>query len=217
MNKLRAFSTQATPVFTDFRIGAPAIARATEALGPFAHAATPALTSLGDAAQQSQQPIVQSDPILRKVRDLAQKAGPGATSLAKLLSSLRKTGGYKKLTSFLYNSVGSINGFDQFGHILRAQPPDHGVYDPRRVRPSSAARRAGARARHPPRRRRRLRPESWGRGISEPCRSRAIRRSSRGPGRPRRRHGGPRGPGGARPPRYEPRPRSARRATCSTR
>jgi phospholipid/cholesterol/gamma-HCH transport system substrate-binding protein len=121
MNKLRAFSTQATPVFTDFRIGAPAIARATEALGPFAHAATPALTSLGDAAQQSQQPIVQSDPILRKVRDLAQKAGPGAASLAKLLSSLRKTGGYKKLTSFIYNTVGSINGFDQFGHFLRAQ------------------------------------------------------------------------------------------------
>jgi phospholipid/cholesterol/gamma-HCH transport system substrate-binding protein len=121
MNKLRGFSTQATPVFAELRAGAPAIARATQALGPFAHAATPALTSLGDAAQQSQQPIVKSDPILRKTRDLARKAAPGAKSLAKLLSSLRKTGGYKHLTSFLYNTVGSVNGFDQFGHFLRAQ------------------------------------------------------------------------------------------------
>jgi ABC-type transporter Mla subunit MlaD len=121
LTKLKAFSDQATPVFADFRAGAPAIARATRALGPFAHAATPALTSLGDAAQQSQQPIVNSDPILRKIRDLAQKAGPGAKSLATLLRSLRKTGGYKKLTSFLYNTVGTINGFDQYGHFLRAQ------------------------------------------------------------------------------------------------
>jgi phospholipid/cholesterol/gamma-HCH transport system substrate-binding protein len=120
MVKLRAFSTQATPVFADFRAGAPAIARATKALGPFAHAATPALVTLGSAAQQSQGPIVKSDPILRKTRDLAQKAAPGAKSLARLLASLRKTDGFKKLTSFLFNTVGSINGFDQYGHFLRA-------------------------------------------------------------------------------------------------
>jgi len=121
LTQLKAFSDQATPVFAEFRAGAPAIARATRALGPFAHAATPALTSLGNAAEQSQRAIVQSDPILRKTRDLAQKAAPGAKSLASLLRSLKKTGGYKKLTSFLYNSVGSVNGFDQFGHFLRAQ------------------------------------------------------------------------------------------------
>jgi ABC-type transporter Mla subunit MlaD len=121
MIKLRAFSTQATPLFADFRAGAPAITRATRALGPFARAATPALVTLGEAAQKSQHPIVQSDPILRKTRDLARKAAPGATSLASLLRSLRKTGGFKRLMSFLYNSVGSINGFDQYGHFLRAQ------------------------------------------------------------------------------------------------
>ena len=120
LSKLRSFSDAATPVFADLRAGAPAITRATKALGPFSHAATPALTSLGNAAQQSQRPLVSSDPILRKVRDLSRKAAPGAQSLATLLRSLRKTGGFEKLMSFFYFSVGSVNGFDQYGHFLRA-------------------------------------------------------------------------------------------------
>jgi hypothetical protein len=120
MAKLDAFSEQATPVFAEFRDGASAIARSTEALGPFAAATKPALTSLGDAAQQAQQPFVNSDPILRKVRDLAQSSAPGAKSLARLLASLRKTGGYKHLMSFFFNTTGGINGFDQYGHFLRA-------------------------------------------------------------------------------------------------
>jgi len=121
MAKLKEFSDQATPVFSEFRTGAPAIARATEALGPFAHAATPSLTSLGTAAAKSQQPLVGSDPIIRKVRNFAQKAAPGAKSLNTLLASLRKTQGYKQLTKFLFNTTGGINGFDKFGNFLRAQ------------------------------------------------------------------------------------------------
>ena len=78
MAKLRGFSDQATPVFAEFRAGGPAIARATRALGPFAHASEPALISLGTAAAESKQPLVNSDPILRDVRDLAEKAAPGA-------------------------------------------------------------------------------------------------------------------------------------------
>ncbi len=120
MAELQRFATQATPVFADLRVSAPAITRSTEALGPFAHAATPALTTLGTAAKASQRPIVQSDPILRKVRNLAQTTKPGAKSLARLLISLKETGGFKKLTDFLYNTTGGINGFDQYGHFLRA-------------------------------------------------------------------------------------------------
>jgi phospholipid/cholesterol/gamma-HCH transport system substrate-binding protein len=120
MAKLKEFSDQATPVFSEFRTGAPAIARATEALGPFAHASTPALTSLGTAAAKSQEPLVKSTPIIRKVRKLADKAGPGAKSLTTLLASLRETEGYKQLMKFLFNTTGGINGFDKFGHFLRA-------------------------------------------------------------------------------------------------
>jgi phospholipid/cholesterol/gamma-HCH transport system substrate-binding protein len=120
MTKLRAFSEQATPVFSEFRSGAPAIARATRALGPFAQAAKPSLITLGTAAQESQQPLVNSTPILRKVGKLAKKSAPGAESLDSLLKSLRKTDGTKFLMHFIYNATGVVNGYDQYGHFLRA-------------------------------------------------------------------------------------------------
>lgn len=120
MVQLKRFADQARPTFADFAEAAPSITRSTKALGPFAHAATPSLISLGDAAAQSAQPIVNSDPILVKIRNLAQEARPGVKSLNSLLSSLRISGGYKKLMSLVYNSAGAINGFDQFGRFLRA-------------------------------------------------------------------------------------------------
>jgi ABC-type transporter Mla subunit MlaD len=121
MAKLADFSDQATPVFAQFRAGGPAIARATRALGPFAEATEPSLTSLGDAAEESQQPLVNSDPILRNARDLARRAAPGAKGLARVLRNLRQTGFHRQFTRLLYNTTGAINGYDDFGHFLRAQ------------------------------------------------------------------------------------------------
>jgi ABC-type transporter Mla subunit MlaD len=120
MAKLGDFSDQATPVFAQFRAGGPAIARATRALGPFADATEPSLTSLGTAAEQSRQPLLNADPILRGARDLARKAGPGAKSLGRLIASLRETGFHRQFTRFLFNTTGGINGYDQYGHFLRA-------------------------------------------------------------------------------------------------
>src|SRR3954467_15856775 len=120
MVQRQRFSKQAAPTFADFAEAAPNITRSTEALGPFAKASTPALRSLGDAAQKSQQPIVKSDPTLVKIRNLAEKAPPAATNLTRLLSTFRKTHGYKHLMHLLYFTTGSINGYDKFGHFLRA-------------------------------------------------------------------------------------------------
>jgi phospholipid/cholesterol/gamma-HCH transport system substrate-binding protein len=120
MVQLKRFADQATPTFADFAEAAPNITRSTEALGPFAQAATPALTTLGEAAQKSTEPIVRSDPTLVKIRNLARRAPPAATNLSKLLSTFRKTGGYKHLMHLIYFTTGSINGYDQYGHFLRA-------------------------------------------------------------------------------------------------
>ncbi len=120
MAKLKQFSDQARPVFAEFGAGAPAITRSTKALGPFAHAATPALTTLGTAAQESRKPLVASDTTIRKIRDLAKKAAPGTKRLGGLLASLRKTGGWRFLMHFLFNTTGGVNGYDKYGHFLRA-------------------------------------------------------------------------------------------------
>ncbi len=120
MAKLRGFSDQATPVFAEFRDGGPAIARATRALGPFADATEPALTSLGTAAEQSRQPLLDSVPTLRDARELAQAAAPGARRLAGVLANLRQTGFHENLMKLLFNTTNAINGYDQYGHFLRA-------------------------------------------------------------------------------------------------
>ena len=120
MVQLQHFANQAAPTFADFADAAPNITRSTKALGPFAHAATPALLSLGTASQAAQQPLVNSDPTLKKIRDLARAAPGGADSLHKLLQTLRATGGNQDLMKLLYFTNGGINGFDQFGHFLRA-------------------------------------------------------------------------------------------------
>jgi hypothetical protein len=120
MVQLKRFADQARPTFADFAEAAPNITRSTKALGPFAHASTPALLTLGEAAQKSTQPIVNSDPTLVKIRNLARKAPPAARGLHQLLASLRESGGNKELMKLLYFTNGGINGFDKFGHFLRA-------------------------------------------------------------------------------------------------
>jgi hypothetical protein len=56
---------------------------------------------------------------VRQIRDLARRAARPSTNLNRLTSSLRRTGGFEDLMSFLYNTTGAFNGFDRFGHYQR--------------------------------------------------------------------------------------------------
>jgi hypothetical protein len=91
--------------------------------------------TLGDAAEESQDDIVASDPVIKDVRDLSKSAKPGANQLDKLLGSLDKklcvqrnlgtgectstTTGLRSLMDFIFNTSATLNGFDSFGHYLR--------------------------------------------------------------------------------------------------
>jgi phospholipid/cholesterol/gamma-HCH transport system substrate-binding protein len=121
MRRLRGFSDQATPVFSDLGGAAPSIAGATRALGPLANAATPALRSLGNAAEQAGPDIKASDPVIKDIRGLADASERPAKNLSALLRSLRRTGGYDEFLKTVLNLSGSFNTFDQFGHLFRTQ------------------------------------------------------------------------------------------------
>jgi ABC-type transporter Mla subunit MlaD len=120
MGSLRRFSDQATPTVTALGDAAPAITRATEALGPFSEAGIPALRTLGNAAEKSGPDLVASDPLIKDLGRLGKETKPAAKGLAELLGSLERTGGYRRLLEFVFFSGAGINGFDQFGHFLRA-------------------------------------------------------------------------------------------------
>jgi len=129
MVELRAFSEQATPVFGDLREAAPSLTRASEALVPFSNAGVPAFVSLGNAAEKTGPPLRASDPVIRQTRNLAQDAAPATRELARLLSTMRKTGGFQGLMETIFGLGGTLNVFDQFGHFTRAEIPTNVCFD----------------------------------------------------------------------------------------
>lgn len=120
MRDLRGLSDQATPVTADFGRAAPSLTAASRQLAPFATSTNIALRSLGRAAETAGPLLVQADPTIRKVRDLAKSGSRPFTDLGRLTKSLRRTKGFERLMDFIYFTTGSINGFDQYGHFLRA-------------------------------------------------------------------------------------------------
>jgi phospholipid/cholesterol/gamma-HCH transport system substrate-binding protein len=121
MVQLRSFSDQAQPVLAQLGGAAPTLTRLTRQTAPFASAANRSLVSLGDAASRSQAPLLEADPVVVDLRDLARQAASPSQNLNRLLGSLNRTNGFKDLLHFLFNTAGSTNAFDQYGHILRTQ------------------------------------------------------------------------------------------------
>jgi phospholipid/cholesterol/gamma-HCH transport system substrate-binding protein len=121
MRELQGFSDAATPVFEDFGTAAPSLTDATRTLAPFSEALTVSLRSLGAAGEASGPLFREADPVVRKARDLAKSGVLPTNELAKLFTSLRKTGGWDGLVELIYNSTASLNGFDQYGHFGRTR------------------------------------------------------------------------------------------------
>jgi len=120
MERLGGLADQFTPVLADLHSQAPSINRFVEQLGPFATAGTPALKSLGDTADVARPALVKSKPLIEQTGQLAKTAKPVVNNLADLTTSLRDTGGFEQLMDWIYYQVAAINGYDEYGHYLRA-------------------------------------------------------------------------------------------------
>ena len=120
MVRLGAFADQATPVFTDLGAQAANINTLVTQLGPFANAARPAFRTLGQAADIGGPALQKADPTIRELGRFAIAAKPLAANTAAILDSVEKGGGIERLMDYLFYQVAAVNGFDQFGHYLRA-------------------------------------------------------------------------------------------------
>jgi ABC-type transporter Mla subunit MlaD len=121
MVRLGALSDEMSPVLEDLGAQAPAINRFIIALGPFSKSATPSLTTLGDASVPGRKALVAAKPIAQDLKTFGTEVKPLASNLSSLLTSFRDTGGIERLMDFLFYQVAAINGFDSYGHYLRAQ------------------------------------------------------------------------------------------------
>jgi hypothetical protein len=121
MIRLGALSDEMSPVLEDLGAQAPAINRFIISLGPFSKSATPSLVTLGDASVPGRKALVAAKPIAGDLKTFGQQVKPLSTNLSALLTSLRDTGGIERLMDYLFYQVAAINGFDSYGHYLRAQ------------------------------------------------------------------------------------------------
>jgi virulence factor Mce-like protein len=120
MTRLGSFSDEFRPVLADLQAAAPSVNRMFRELGPFSQAGIPALRSLGEAADVGRPALLASKPIIDDLRRLTEQGAPVAKDLAELGTSLRETGGIERLMDYIFFQGAAVNGFDQFGHYLRA-------------------------------------------------------------------------------------------------
>jgi phospholipid/cholesterol/gamma-HCH transport system substrate-binding protein len=120
MTKLKEFGDQGTPLFTDLNQAAPGLSKATVHLPAFARNATPALTTLGTAAQTAGPKLVQADPLLTDLANAGSSTVKVGVNFGNLFDTFAKTNGFRYLMDFIFNSVGVANGFDAYGHFLRS-------------------------------------------------------------------------------------------------
>jgi virulence factor Mce-like protein len=118
--RLGAFAQQAGPVFTDLNREAPDLSRFLRALGPFARAGTPAIRTLGEATVPGTPAVKALRPIAGQLNTFSALARPVGANLAAILESFQQTGGIERAMDYIFFQVTSINGFDSFGHYLRA-------------------------------------------------------------------------------------------------
>jgi virulence factor Mce-like protein len=120
MTRLGALSDEMTPVLRDLGAAAPGVNRLILELGPFSEAGVPAFESLGRAAEIGTPAITAARPVIADLRRVAASALPVARSAGNILGSLRKTQGIERAMDYIFYQVAAINGFDSFGHYLRA-------------------------------------------------------------------------------------------------
>ena len=118
---LGELSDQATPVFADLGAQAPNINRMIRELGPFSEAGIPAVESLGDASVIGTPAMRDLLPITKDLRRFAKVAGRSARPPRRCSSRSSAAAASSALLDYAFYQVAAINGFDSFGHYLRAR------------------------------------------------------------------------------------------------
>jgi phospholipid/cholesterol/gamma-HCH transport system substrate-binding protein len=132
MASLQSFSTGAEPVMADFNRSATQLTTATRRLTPFLGNSITALHSLADVSSPVGSNLVSSQPLLNDLNSVAQSGQRPLANGSAFLNSLRTHKGFEDLMDLIYNTNGSVNGFDSFGHTLRSvvQPTNCVDYSP---------------------------------------------------------------------------------------
>ena len=121
MVDLGQLADQGTPLFNSLSQAAPGINSQYQNLAAFAGATRTSLIALGQSAVKQEPALLATIPLDRRLERLGRATAPSATLLARLLVSLKNTGGIEDLMTLLINGAGATNGFDTSGHYIRTE------------------------------------------------------------------------------------------------
>ena len=121
MRRIGALSDEMTPVLSDLGDVAPDINRMLLELGPFSRAGIPALKSLGKAGEVGIPAMRDARPVVADLRRLAKISRPVGKTARMVLESVDKGRGLQRALDYAFYQVAAINGYDSFGHYLRAR------------------------------------------------------------------------------------------------
>lgn len=120
VRRIGEFAAAGTPVMRDLRTAAPSVNTLFEQLGPFSQAALPTFRTLGDLADTGSEALPAAEPIIRDIAAFAKVAKPFSRTLSRGLTSLQDQHGIERLLDVILLTMGTGNGFDDFGHFLRS-------------------------------------------------------------------------------------------------
>jgi phospholipid/cholesterol/gamma-HCH transport system substrate-binding protein len=121
MRRVGALSDEMTPVLSDLGDVAPDVNRLLLQLGPFSKAGIPALKSLGKAGEVGIPAMRDARPVVADLRRLGKIARPVGKTARLVLESFKKGRGVERALDYAFYQVAAVNGFDSFGHYLRAR------------------------------------------------------------------------------------------------
>jgi phospholipid/cholesterol/gamma-HCH transport system substrate-binding protein len=119
-DRFGAFADQMAPALESLQAQAPAINEAITRFGPFTAAASPAVQTLGDFAQEGRRLFPAIRPLVRDLRDLGRPLRPAFGDLGEGFGSFDRAGGIEELMRFIFFYANSVNGVDQYGHYVRS-------------------------------------------------------------------------------------------------
>jgi phospholipid/cholesterol/gamma-HCH transport system substrate-binding protein len=121
MRRVGGLSDEMTPVLANLGDVAPDVNRVIRQLGPFSAAGIPALKSLGEAGKVGIPAMRDARPIVADLRRFGKVARPVGKTARMVLESFKKGRGVQRLLDYTFYQVAAINGYDSFGHYLRAR------------------------------------------------------------------------------------------------
>ena len=121
MVRLGALSDEMTPVLTDLGAVAPDINRMVIAARPVLERRDPGASSRSARRPRSaRRRCARRCPVITDLRELASAVRPVGANARQLLESFQRTDGIERFMDYVFYQVAAINGFDSFGHYLRA-------------------------------------------------------------------------------------------------